>query len=455
MFPIYPRLKIPYTNEVTYSVTDIPFFISFGKYENLNIVKMKKKNTFNVLFWARKARAKDGRAPLFCRVTIQGQRYEMPMNLTIQLDKWSPTAQRVIGRTETDKQANRAIEDTVQLIEQAIKRIQQRVLPVTIENLKLQLTAQNTEYSTISKLFEYHAVIEGTHLSEATLLSYQTTVKHLLNFIRIRYQLADYNIAAIDQAWVQEWYAYLQGYLREDSQKRCHVNGAVKHLKRLKKVMNIAVENEWIARNPVSYRGIRLTHFERGSLTDAELHQMERIPLSPTLAIVRDLFMFAAYTGISYIDLAELRNEQIVIGIDSSPWLYYYRHKTLQRVAVPLLEPAVRLIDKYYAFHEAKPKNRIFPVPPNQIVNRYLKYIADLAGIEKNITFHMARHTFATTVTLSHGIPIETVSRMLGHASLSTTQIYAKIVDNKIMDDMKDLRNMYATKSKNKNKTIK
>ena len=416
---------------------------------------MKKKNTFNVLFWARKARAKDGHAPLFCRVTICGQRYEMPMNLTIPIDKWSAAAQRVIGRAETDKQANQAIMDTADLIARAISRIKQVNQPLTIDNLKLQLSATTTEYSTIGKLFDYHLIVDGAQLKEVTKRSYQTTVNHLLHYVEIRYQLVDYNITAIDKSFVQEWFAYLQGYLRTDDHKRCTVVGAVKHLKRLKKVLQIAVENEWIARNPVSLKGIRVPHNERGYLTAEELDELSNVELQPNLAIVRDLFMFAAYTGISYIDLAELRNEQIVIGIDSSPWLYYYRHKTLQRVAVPLLEPAVKLIEKYYAFHEAKPKNRIFPVPPNQIVNRYLKYIADLAGIEKNITFHMARHTFATTVTLSHGIPIETVSRMLGHASLSTTQIYAKIVDNKIMDDMKDLRNMYATKSKNKNKNIK
>ncbi len=133
-------------------------------------------------------------------------------------------------------------------------------------------------------------------------------------------------------------------------------------------------------------------------------------------------------------------------GIDKSLWLQFNRQKTDNRVALPLLEPAQVLINKYQSYHNGEKKHHLFPVPQNQIINRYLKQIAEAAGIKKQITFHMARHTFATTITLMHGIPIETVSKMLGHASLSTTQIYAKVVDNKVMDDMASLKAMYTQK---------
>ena len=164
------------------------------------------------------------------------------------------------------------------------------------------------------------------------------------------------------------------------------------------------------------------------------------------LSIVRDVFIFAVYTGLSYVDIGNLTNENINVGIDKSLWLSYYRQKTDIHAILPLLQPAVNILKRYEAYHEGKRNNHIFPVPLNQVMNRYLKKVAKQAGVDKNITFHCARHTFATTITLSHGIPIETVSKMLGHTSIKTTQIYAKILDTKVMDDMAALKEMYARK---------
>mgnify|MGYP000843410574 FL=1 len=169
---------------------------------------------------------------------------------------------------------------------------------------------------------------------------------------------------------------------------------------------------------------------------------------------MRDIFIFACYTGISYIDVAQITVENITIGIDNSEWLLYHRQKTKQRVAVPILEPALKIIERYTAFHGGKKKAKIFPVPTNQVTNRELKRIAQIAGVSKEVTFHMARHSFATTITLSNGIPIETVSRMLGHASIATTQIYAKIVDKKILDDMSGLRTKFSIEEEKKKHSV-
>ena len=210
--------------------------------------------------------------------------------------------------------------------------------------------------------------------------------------------------------------------------------------------MNVALQNEWISRNPVCLLNAKKTKVERGFLSEKELKSLEEVPLPANLSIVRYVFIFAVYTGLSYVDIGNLTNENINVGIDKSLWLSYYRQKTDIHAILPLLQPAVNILKRYEAYHEGKRNNHIFPVPLNQVMNRYLKKVAKQAGVDKNITFHMARHTFATTITLSHGIPIETVSKMLGHTSIKTTQIYAKILDTKVMDDMAALKEMYARK---------
>lgn len=406
----------------------------------------KKKQTFSVLFWLRKGRTAENMSPLYCRITIVGQRYEIPTNFYLSQSSWSSSAQRAIGRTSNDKEVNRGIERITDAIEEAVIKIRQKNYSLNIENFKLMYLAQDNEYSTISSLFEYHDILESKNLSHSSNVQYSITLRHLLNYVRIKYRVSDYDINAIDKVFVQEFFAYLQGFRRLDDKKLCKVNGALKHIQRFKTVMNIALQNEWISRNPVCLLRAKKDKVEKGFLTEKEIKAIESVTLKPHLAIVRDIFIFAVYTGTAYVDAYNLTNENITIGIDSSPWLNYNRKKTGIRVALPLLEPAQRILAMYDCYNTHKRNSRLFPITKNQVVNRYLKQIAIEAGVEKVVTFHMARHTFATTITLMKGIPIETVSKMLGHTNLTTTQIYAKVVDTKVMDDMAALKDMYKKK---------
>lgn len=416
---------------------------------------MRTSKKISVLFWLRKSRTnkESNTVPLYCRVTIGGQRYDFPLNVSIRPGSWIAKAQKAVGRTELDREANRVIDETQHLIEDTAQKILQKHYELNIENFKMQFKAQENEYSTIGKLFDYHEAIERKNLRPGSYRGYIITRKHLLDFIHIKYRLSDYPIEAIDKAFVFEFFAYLQGYRREGT-IRCAVNGALKHIARFKRVMNLAVQNEWIVTNPVCLLKVHKEYVEKGYLTEAELRKLKAVALPPHLCIARDIFMFSVYTGMAYVDIAQLTTDNITTGIDGSRWLNYHRQKTAQRVAVPLLEPAVKLLEKYTAYHERKAAHPVFPVPCNQAINRYLKTIARAADIRQDITYHMARHTFATTITLSHGIPIETVSKMLGHASLAITQLYAKIVDKKVMDDMAQLKELYSSKKKNNVKTI-
>lgn len=413
---------------------------------------MSTNKKMNVLFWLRKSRTKEAdTAPLYCRITIEGQRYDFPLNVSIRTSSWIAKAQKAVGKTDEARDANLIIEETRALINETLERIKQKAYELTLDNFRLLYKAKENEFSTINKLFDYHEAIDRKNLREGSFRGYMVTKKHLQNFIRIKFHVADYPIEAIDKPFVYEFFAYLQGYRREGT-IRCAVNAALKHMSRFKRIMNMALQNEWISSNPVCLLNVHKEYVEKEFLTAEELEKVQRIKLKPHLEVVRDIFIFSVYTGVAYVDVRSLSLENINLGIDGSRWLNYHRQKTSQRVAVPLLEPAEELIRKYEEYCLSMQNKPLFPVPCNQVINRYLKLVMAAAGIRKEVTFHMARHTFATTITLSQGIPIETVSKMLGHASLAITQIYAKIVDKKVMDDMAALKEMYATKKEEKDR---
>mgnify|MGYP000472215096 CR=1 FL=1 len=415
----------------------------------------EKKQTFTVLFWIRKGRTSENMAPLHCRVTISGQRYEIPMNIYLPLSSWSATAQKALGKSDASKEVNRYIEDLKMAIDETLTRIRNKNYLLNIENFKLMFNAQDNEYSTISKLFEYHEIIETKKLKKNTFAGYRITRNHLINYVKNKYHTTDYDISAIDKAFVNEFFAYLQGFNRKDNKKLCTTNGALKHITRFKKVMNMALANEWISRNPACLLKAKKDKVDVGFLNEEEIRAIQIAKLPPKLVISREIFMFAVYTGISYTDMINLTNENITIGIDHSPWLTYRRQKTGVRVALPLLEPAQRIIEEFDCYNSHKPNSHLFPFICGQTINRNLKLIAATAKVKKRVTYHIGRHTFATTITLQRGIPLETVSKMLGHTNVTTTQIYAKVVDNKVMDDMAALKEMYAKKEAEKSSNNK
>lgn len=215
----------------------------------------------------------------------------------------------------------------------------------------------------------------------------------------------------------------------------------MKHMERLRKMVNLAVTMDWLEKDPFAKYKLHFEKVERGHLSKQELNTLAGKTFTiERLAAVLDMFLFSCYTGLAYIDISHLKREHIVKGIDAKDWLMTNRQKTGTTVRVPLLPEASVLIKKYRDHPVASSNGTVFPVVTNQRMNGYLKEIAEICGITKNLTFHLARHTFATTVTLSNGVPIESVSKMLGHTSIRTTQIYAKVVEHKLSEDMQNLR---------------
>jgi len=230
----------------------------------------------------------------------------------------------------------------------------------------------------------------------------------------------------------------------------------MKHLERLMKMTNLAVKLEWLDEDPFHQFKLNFQKHNRSYLSERELEIVEETTFKGLgYEKVRNVFLFSCYTGLSYIDVKELLYEQLVLGINGNHLLYTRRAKTDEVVKIPLLPKAKAIIEKYVDEMKQHPKGKLLPVFSNQKMNSYLKVITKACGIHKNITFHAARHTFATTVTLSNGVPIETVSKMLGHAKLTTTQIYARVSEKMVGEDMQNLMSHLEAKEKQESEASK
>jgi site-specific recombinase XerD len=213
--------------------------------------------------------------------------------------------------------------------------------------------------------------------------------------------------------------------------------------------------NEWLDRDPFLGYQLKVRTAERGFLSNEEMQSLHEKEFGiERLNLVRDLFLFSCYTGLSYIDVFNLTKDNISIGINGKKWIFTHRQKTDNPSRIPLLPPALEILQKYSNNPAALNSSKLLPIASNQKVNSYLKEIADCCGIKKKLTFHMARHTFATTITLNNNVPIESVSKMMGHTKIQTTQIYAKVLDEKISRDMEPLWEKWQLKDEHLKKNV-
>lgn len=309
-----------------------------------------------------------------------------------------------------------------------------------LKNIYLGKGNQNNAV-TLCQLFVMHNEQMNTALSPGTIKNYYTTEKYIKLFLENIYGKSDIFLNKLDFKFISDF----EYYLRKNpikSQDPCNTNGIMKHLERLKKIVTWSVHLRFIKENPFASYKLKFKSFERGYLEMGELQKIEDLLLiNSQVAFVRDLFVFGCYSGLSYSDAIALKNSNIETDNEGIQWISTYRLKNKSRkdtipVCVPLLQAAKKVIEKYKNDPRVCEAGTLFPSISNQEVNRCLKIIAGISVIEKNITFHLARHTFATTITLSNGIPIESVSNMLGHTKISTTQIYAKVVKKKLASEM-------------------
>ncbi|MDT0677794.1 site-specific integrase [Autumnicola musiva] len=280
---------------------------------------------------------------------------------------------------------------------------------VTGKLIKAVYLGEDENSKTLQNLIDYHSrKIEKT-LAPGTIKNFKITEGYLFNFLNKERKTSDIYLRELDYKFLCDFENYLISYYPKDHPKAMSHNTAMKHIQRLRKMVTLAYNMEWIDKDPFRRWKNTFEKREREFLSANELSNLEtyEFPIE-RLERVRDLFVFSCYTGISYVDVMKLTLNNISTGIDGNNWIFTKRQKTKTPIKVPLLEPALELIRKYGNHPMTMITGTLLPVITNEKLNLYLKEVAILCGIKKNLTFHMARHTFATTVTLSNGVPIET-----------------------------------------------
>jgi site-specific recombinase XerD len=403
--------------------------------------------TFNLLFYVKKSKTlSNGTAPIYLRITIDGKQTEIAVKRYIQPDKWNGQAQKANGTSEEIRSLNAYIKTFEQEVYEAQHQLQKDKETVTTETLKNKLVGSEERSRMLVPIFQDHnnkiAALIGEEFAAGTLERYKTSLKHTIDFLQWKYKVSDIDIKKIDHAFITEYEFYLR------SVRKCNNNSAVKYIKNFGKIIRICIASGWVDKDPfVNYKA-KVKEVERAFLVEEEIQAIAAKEFkTERLNQVRDIFLFSCYTGLAYIDVKQLTRNNISIGIDGERWIFTNRQKTDTRSNIPLLPFAEEIMNKYKLHPQCANENRLLPVLSNQNMNSYLKEIADVCGITKELTFHIARHTFATTITLTNGVSIESVSKMLGHRSIKTTQHYAKILDKKVSDDMKILRDKFINKS--------
>jgi len=326
----------------------------------------------------------------------------------------------------------------VKIIDMQMEFMHQNI-PITAKAFKSKLLGLDEKQRMLIPIFEDHnkkiEELVGKEYAPGTLERYKTSLKHTIDFLEWKYKISDIDILKINHAFITEYEFYLR------SVRNCSNNTAVKYIKNFGKIIKICLANNWIDKNPFSNYKAKVREVERVYLSEEEIQKIlnKEFP-TERLSLVRDIFLFSCFTGLAYIDVKNLTKSHICLGIDGEKWIFTHRQKTESASKIPILPVTQLIIDKYLEHPQCLNEDRLLPILSNQKMNAYLKEIAGICEINKELTFHIARHTFATTVTLSNGVPIESVSKMLGHKNLRTTQHYAKVLDRKVSDDMRLLK---------------
>lgn len=402
------------------------------------------RNTLSILYYLKRGHLnRNGECPVMCRISVRGEKETFSSHVYTSPENWDVKSARVIGRTAKVIEQNKILIDLQVTLTRHYYDIEQRNGYVTAEMIKnayMGITAKVESLLPIYKEFleETEALI-GIQKSKKTYEKYERCYRRVQEFIREKYHVSDIAFRDLKPMFLVDFEVWLA------TKKNCSTNTIYKFLQLLRMPILKAKRMGIVFKDPYEGYKMKKVSVDRGYLTEDEVIAIATHEITiPRLEQVRDIFIFCCYTGLAYSDVAALRQSNIQKMFDGRLWIVTHRQKTKTNVNVPLLPMAKKILEKYN-WEEAEKDAPILPVVSNQKSNAYLKEIADICKVEKHLTFHLARHTFATTMTLGKGVPIESVSKMLGHTNISTTQIYARITNDKISKDMDELsRNLGA-----------
>ena len=415
---------------------------NFSKHQSHHIMS----NKISILFHAKSSRAlKNGLVPIYLRITINGERIELLTGKYTEKLKWIPSAGKIKGNSEETRLINSYLDILRNKIYETEKWLVNNNQEINAQTFKKKFLGVEEKQRKLIIIFEDHnkrmKELVGKKFSINTYKKYETTLSHTREFLKYQYSLNDISIKQVDIAFINDFDFYLR------NTKNCNNNSTIKYIRNFGKIVKQCCVNGWIEKDPfLNYKG-KVREIERIYLSEKEIEAILNKEFKiKRLELVRDMFIFSCFTGLAYIDVFNLTLSNIIIGIDGEKWISTHRQKTESASKIPILPVTQMIIDKYENHPQCINEQRLLPILSNQKMNAYLKELADICEIDKELTFHIARHTFATTVTLTNGVPIESVSKMLGHKNLRTTQHYAKVLDKKVSEDMKILKEKFSNK---------
>lgn len=400
-----------------------------------------ERRTFSLMFFIRRTKLrKNLEAPVMLRITVNGERTDVAIQRTILPEHWNSERGCAVANTRFGKELNQCLDQIRLQVYQRHQELLSRNLPVTAAALKgayLNGLGEEDVHNLLDLYCEHNASLKSMidkGVSRATYIRHETSRRNLERFLRDTYKLEDISLKEVTHVFIKEYETYLR------TTRNCNNNSTVKYIKNFGKIIKEAMNRDWVQANP--FRNIRfhLEEVDKPFLSKGELNKIMTREFAITrIAQVRDVFVFCCFTGLAFIDVKTLTAKDLQQGVDGNLWIRKQRNKSKQWAHIPLLPDARLIIERYSSNPRCQRKGVLLPVLSNQKMNAYLKEIADLCGIQKNLTTHCARHTFATTVTLANKISMESVSKMLGHSSLSMTQKYARILDSSIGLEMSQL----------------
>lgn len=407
-----------------------------------------KRSSFNVLFFLKKTKLlKNGEASVCMRITVDGTRVENNIRKSIDPSLWSQAKESARGKSRKSCDLNAYIENARIKLHQIFCELEELNQPITARLLQEIFFGQDKEPEAVRTLIgtmqehnDQCRALVGKDYALIIVRRYESCKRYLTELIRQKYKKDDLPLAEVNGELVRAFEFYLK------TEKECQQNTVIRYMKCLKKITNLALANEWIAKDP--FIGIKFHEKEviREFLTMDELLTIyhKEFPLE-RITVVRDVFIFAAFTGLAFIDVQQLSPEHIVKDNNGNLWIRKPRQKTKNMCNIPLLDIPLEILRKYADYPTSKKKGVLLPVPCNQKMNSYLKEIADLCLIKKNLTTHTARHSYATSVCLANGVSIENVAKMLGHSNIKMTQHYARVLDSSILKDMNNVRSVLSS----------
>ena len=405
-----------------------------------------QRSTFKVLFYVKRQAEKSGQVPIMGRITINGTMSQFSCKLTVRSSLWDAKANKAAGRSLESQRINEKLENIKTNIGKQYQRICDRDSYVTAEKVKNAWLGFGDGYQLLLQTFddylkEFSEKRVGKDRAASTLENYTRARRYLAAFLQYEYKVEDIPFRELKRDFIEKYAVYL-------STVRGMLPGSIiTPVKKLKLMSYTAFKNGWIASDPFAGFRVAGKYRDRRFLSESELQAVMdvQVPNYKT-AIVRDIFVFCCFTGLSYADVKKLSHDDIHTDERGDMWIIDHRQKTGTQFRVKLLPVAKELVERYSRLK--LPESKVFPVKDRDSMNMSLRHVARHAGLSFSPTMHEARHTFSTTVTLSQGVPLETVSKMLGHKHITTTQIYAKITNDKIGRDMDMLSEKLAEKFK-------